>query len=69
MYTTRHFWRLLLLALVVYLATTRIPWGEAKQRAAVTFQRIEQSIKTIGIKALNSLDEAGERIKKSINAL
>jgi hypothetical protein len=51
MYSTRHFWRILIIVLIIYVLVDSIGPGNLKRNAPAVLRRIELTVKNTGNRA------------------
>jgi hypothetical protein len=59
-YSTRFFWRFLIMGLIVYVLITQVPWGSLDNRAGGSFQLIEQQVKRIKDGVMDGIQKWGK---------
>jgi hypothetical protein len=63
-YSTRYFWRLLVLVVVIYLAATAVPWDSLARQAKTARQKVEWQAKRLWNNAGAATRNIGNSIKR-----
>jgi hypothetical protein len=66
LYSTRRIRRLGFLALLVYLAVTRLPWDSLADRGGATFRRVERKAQGLGESVMDGLEDVLEGVGRGI---
>jgi hypothetical protein len=64
-YSTRHLWRLASLALIIYLAVTKIPWNSIEDRLRTSWRSLEWRVRTMGEAVVDGIEDVRREIRRT----